>query len=79
MVDNYDVRGNLWRTVLGSSHNAYDVPAVTQRVMCYYDLLKETYAADNLNNGFKKYIAIDSKPLDGKFFTPENLRRQGRR
>jgi hypothetical protein len=79
MVDNYDVRGNLWRTVLGTSHNAYDVPAVTQRVMCYYDLLKETYSADNLNNGFKKYIAIDGQALSDKFFTPENLRRQGRR
>ena len=79
MVDNYDVRGDLWRTLIGTSHNAYDVPAVYQRVMVFYDLLKDFYAVDNTNNGYKKYIAIDSKPLDDKFFTPENLRRQGRR
>jgi hypothetical protein len=79
MVDNYDVRDNLWRTLIGTNLNAYDVPSVYQRVMVYYDLLKESYAVDSINNGYDKFMAVDMKPLADKFFTPENLRRQGRR
>jgi hypothetical protein len=79
LVDNYDVRGNLWKTLLGSTLNFYDVPCTSQRLMVFYNLLKEDYAIDNMNNGYDKFIAIDNKELSDDFFTPENLRRQGRR
>jgi hypothetical protein len=76
--DSYDARGNLWRTNLGLVKHAYELPAVVQRLQVHYDLTTGKYAVNNAQtemNGITKY----GNPKKDKFFTPEQIRRSGRR
>ncbi len=80
LSDNYDGRGNLWRTNLQTTWNLYNIPAIIDITLFHYDFQKEIYAVDAILNSMDDFIIYDpAKGFDEKLFTPENLRKLGRR
>ncbi len=80
LSDNYDGRGNLWRTNLQTTWDLYNIPAIVDITLFHYDFQKETYGVDALLNGMDEFVIYDpEKGFEEKLFTPENLRKLGRR
>jgi len=81
MTDSYDGRGTLWRTSLSLLKNATELPGTVQRVMIHYDLNMGQYAINNCQNEEKVITRYDDEAinLDNSFYTPEQIRRMGRR
>ncbi len=76
--DAYDSKGNLWRVSVGTMKNVYELPAVVQRSYIAWDLTREDYTVGYMVNGAKKHLVYQSS-VEQKHFTPENVRRVGRR
>jgi hypothetical protein len=80
LADNYDSRGELWRTGISTSYTNYAIPSFTTRVKAFYDLQKTDYgldaavASDNV-----KFKLSEERDMTTKQFTPEEVRRLGRR
>jgi hypothetical protein len=76
-MDQYDSRGQLWRVSEAHCINYYEVPTFWSTVETHYDLQSGRYIAINLTNETTPYN------FDIKFaateFTPDALRREGRR
>jgi hypothetical protein len=76
-MDQYDSRGQLWRVSEAHCINYYEVPTFWSTVETHYDLQSGRYIAINLTNESAPYN------FDVKFaateFTPDALRREGRR
>jgi hypothetical protein len=76
-MDQYDSRGQLWRVSEAHCINYYEVPTFWSTVETHYDLQSGRYIAINLTNETAPYN------FDVKFaateFTPDALRREGRR
>lgn len=76
-MDQYDSRDQLWRVSEAHCINYYDVPTFWSTVETHYDLQSGRYIAINLTNETAPYN------FDVKFgaaeFTPDALRREGRR
>jgi len=76
-MDQYDSRGQLWRVSEAHCINYYEVPTFWSTVETHYDLQSGRYIAINLTNETTPYN------FDVKFaateFTPDALRREGRR
>ena len=80
MKDQYDGRGNLWRTSVAMSWNHYDLPGNIIITIFDYDFQKKEYAAEALLNWDKDYMIFNPDTgIDDKLFTPEYLRKLGRR
>jgi len=77
--DNYDGHGNLWRTSYGLSLNAYDLPGVQQTLNTYHDLQRDDYGLQFTNRGESFYAYYEDKTFPMDKFTPEGMRRAGRR
>jgi hypothetical protein len=78
MADNYDGRGNLWRLTWQSTKNAYELPGVVNRNYIHFDLTRDDWAF-GLSINDKTKMFDYSKAEDDKFFTPESVRRLGKR
>jgi hypothetical protein len=78
LTDSYDGRGNIWRTSLGQLKNMTELPATVQRLQIHYDMNKGQYAVNNCQTEEKK-ISIYGQPQKNNFFSPEQIRRMGRR
>lgn len=78
MGDNFDARGQFWRTVMNHSIYAYDAQAMWPHVAVYHDLISGTYIADRLTNQQKPVILIDDGSLKEDQFSPDMLRGAGR-
>ena len=78
VTDSYDGRGNLWRTNTTMLKNVTELPATVQRLQIHYDLLKGQYAVNNAQTDRKK-ITKYGEPKKANFFTPDQIRRMGRR
>lgn len=77
VVDAYDKRGEIWRISETHLINYYEVPLVWETLLCHYDLQNGRYQAFGLNNeGAVDRFGVEFN-LDQ--FTPEGLRRLGRR
>ncbi len=76
-VDYYDRRGQLWR--VGESHaiNYYELPTYWSTLDAIYDLQAGRYTANGFDNQERMYSF--SEDLDPGDFTPNALRRAGRR
>ncbi len=76
-VDHYDSRGQLWR--VGEAHgiNYYEVPTFWTTMDVIYDLQSGRYTALGFDNQERQYDF--SVELDAGDFTPDALRRRGRR
>jgi len=78
LADSYDGRGQLWRTGVQHSKNAFELPGVVGRSHIHYDLLSGVYGVNVAMNEQKKGV-VYTAPKKGEFFTPASLRRQSRR
>ncbi len=80
MKDQYDGRGNLWRTSVAMSWNHYNLPGNIIVTVFDYDFQKNEYAAAALLNWDEDYMIVyPDTGIDEKLFTPEYLRKLGRR
>lgn len=77
MVDHYDTKGELWRYSEAHPINFYDVPLLWTTLEVHYDLDLKRYALFRLDPG--KPIPPFNTPMDSADFTPQALRRTGRR
>ncbi|MEQ8801618.1 MAG: DUF1329 domain-containing protein, partial [Haliea sp.] len=78
ITENYDGRGELWRTVLLNSIYAYDVMGYEKRSQIFHDLRAGIYNATRLTNWTRPWnFSAEERPDD--FFTAANLRRTGTR
>ena len=77
VVDQYDSRGEIWRVSEAYCINYYEQPLFWDTLQCHYDLQNGRYLAFGLNNeGMVDDFEIK---LSGGEFTPDALRREGRR
>jgi hypothetical protein len=76
-VDQYDGRNQLWRVSEAHVIDYYEVPVLWQTVEAHYDLQNGRYLALGLNNQEAGVQFDVSMSLDE--FTPDALRRRGRR
>ncbi len=78
LCDSYDGRGSLWRTNMDVVLNAYDLPGVVQRAVVHYDVLSGQYVI-SLSQTELQNITVYGNPKEDDFFTPEQIRREGKR
>jgi Protein of unknown function (DUF1329) len=78
LKDAYDGRGELWRTQVLNSYNAYELPGVIQRTMIMLDLRTDEYCVTPNQNYFEGMAKFDN-PKPEKYFTVQTLRRLGKR
>jgi flagellar biosynthesis GTPase FlhF len=77
LIDHYDRRGNIWRLSEAHSINYYDVPTFWSTVEAHYDLRSGRYVALGLDN--KDPVNTFNAPLSESNYTPQALRKRGRR
>jgi len=77
VADMYDNRNELYRVAIAHGLNYYDVPTHWSTLDVYHDLNSRRYLAIGLDNETKMYD-FTIRPSD-KDFTPQALRRAGRR
>jgi hypothetical protein len=77
VADHYDRRGQLWRVSEAYTINYYENPLIWETLFCVYDLQNGRYLAFGLNNELE--VDQFDIPLDAADFTPDALRRLGRR
>lgn len=76
-MDQYDHHDEMWRVSEAHVINYYEVPLLWATLETHYDLLNGRYLAFGLNN--QDQIEQFNKEMKLTNFTPEALRRQGRR
>jgi hypothetical protein len=76
-MDQYDSRGEIWRVSHAHVINYYQVPLLWQTLEVHYDLQNGRYLAIGLNN--QERPEIFNIEMDQSEFTPDALRRLGRR
>jgi hypothetical protein len=78
LADSYDGRGTLWRTNLAMLKNMTELPGTIERLQVHYDLINGQYAVNNCQTEMEVITKFDD-PKPPKYFTPEQIRRMGRR
>ena len=78
MQDMWDRRGALWRTRFALMKSRYNLPAVVKQMEVMFDFTRPDYAVVKILNGTRHPLRYDVVVPD-KNFTPEWLRRTGRR
>ncbi|MFW8589737.1 DUF1329 domain-containing protein [Glaciecola sp. 2405UD65-10] len=77
VADMYDNRGDLYRVAIAHGVNYYDVPTHWSTLDVYHDLNSRRYLAIGLDNEESMYDF--SIKMDDRDFTPQALRREGKR
>ena len=77
IIDQYDGRGEIWRVNEAHLINYYEVPLTWDTALTMYDLQNGRYLVNGLSNEYE--IRTFNHPLSINQFTPEALRRKGRR
>jgi hypothetical protein len=77
LTDHYDKRGNIWRFSEAHSINYYDVPTFWTTIETHHDLRSGRYVAVGLDN--KDPVNTFNVPLSEANYTPQALRKRGRR
>ena len=77
LTDHYDTRGNIWRFSEAHSINYYEVPTFWSTIESHHDLRSGRYAALGLDNQDK--INTFNQPLSESNYTPQALRKRGKR
>lgn len=78
LADTYDGQGTLWRVVMRTFVNGYDMPGVVPRQEIYFDLQKGAYMANNLVNEEGGIQKIPSQRRPADYYTAANLRKMGK-
>jgi len=79
VADQYDVRGQLWRVSVAYLKNYYDLPTTWSALDVFHDLQAKRYHVQFLDNESDKTLQFSDKPQDTNRFSPNALRRMGRR
>jgi len=81
VVDGYDARGNMWRVSEHLPQILYEIPACVANSSIYYDLTAGRYLVSPAFNESKEanYLAGRERLITDEGFTPDDLRRLGRR
>ncbi|TPQ38791.1 DUF1329 domain-containing protein [Cupriavidus pinatubonensis] len=77
LADNYDARGQLWRTNMQSSFYAYDIKRYYPAAAFYHDLIAGSYLADRLTNEGKPVRLNSSPQFNEAYFSPDSIRSAG--
>ena len=77
MADNYDGKGQLWRSNMQTTAYAYDLQGFQARVAVFHDLIAGSYLTDRLLNG-KPPAKLNSSDYEADYFTVANLRKLGK-
>jgi len=77
LIDHYDRRGGIWRFSEAHSINYYDVPTFWTTIETHHDLRSGRYVAVGLDN--KDPVNTFNVPLSEANYTPQALRKRGRR
>ncbi|MDH4570963.1 DUF1329 domain-containing protein [Pseudomonas sp. BN414] len=78
LADNYDSRGQFWRTNMQTSIYAYDMQRFHARLGMYHDLIAGSYMVDRLLDEQKPAL-LNASGFNSSDFTPGNLRKLGTR
>lgn len=78
-TDNYDGRGELFRTSMFASVYHYALNAYWRSISMFHDLRTGQYVAERLTTKQGKELLARAKAKNIDFYTPSNLRRMGRR
>ncbi|NTX28533.1 DUF1329 domain-containing protein [Burkholderia pyrrocinia] len=76
-ADNYDTRGQLWRTNLATTVYAYDAKRFYPSAVFYHDLLSNAYFADRLTNEQPMPLLNRSPEFNETYFSPDAARGAG--
>lgn len=79
VADQYDIRGQLWRVSVSYLKNYYDVPTTWSALDVFHDLQAKRYHVQFLDNESESTLIFANEPPDDEKFTPQYLRRMGRR
>mgnify|MGYP002759811900 FL=1 len=77
LADNYDNRGELWRTSMVNYYYAYETQGQQAGVGLYHDLNAGSYLAFNLINEQRNGYQLNKPGFSPKDFGPEAARRFG--
>ena len=78
LADNYDSRGELWRTNMQTSIYAYELQRYHARLGIYHDLIAGSYLVDRMLID-QKPAKLNATAFTEDEFTPGNLRKLGTR
>lgn len=78
LVDNYDSRGNIWRTIVTPTMSVWSLPATMMTTNQIYDLNTDYYALVGMYVGLKEFVVFD-RLIPDSTFSPDHLRSEGRR
>ncbi len=78
MADNYDSRGELWRTAIMGHFYAYEAQTWYGGATFYHDLQSGTYTGFNLVNERPESYILNSGKVTPQMFGPEAARRTGK-
>jgi hypothetical protein len=78
LADNYDSRGQFWRTNMQTSIYAYDLQRYHARLGIYHDLIAGSYMVDRLLVD-QQPARLNASSFEAGDFTPSNLRKLGTR
>ncbi|WP_179405091.1 DUF1329 domain-containing protein [Burkholderia guangdongensis] len=77
LADNYDARGQLWRTNIATTMYAFDAKTFYPSTVFYHDLISGAYLADRLTNQ-GPMPKLDSSPqFTEAYFSPDAIRGSG--
>ena len=77
LIDHYDRRGEMWRFSEAHTINYYEVPTYWSTIEVHHDLQSGRYVAVGLDN--QDEVNVFNKPSKPSDFTPQALRKRGRR
>lgn len=78
-VDQYNDEGDLWRVSQAMLKNFYEVPAVWTALDIFHDLHSERYHVQGLDTEERQTRVITEQIPGGRHFSPQTMRRSGRR
>ena len=79
IADQYDARGDLWRVSVSHLMNYYEVPVLWTALDAYYDLNAQRYYVGFLDNEEATSLDFQDEPPPDGYFSPQSLRRRGKR
>lgn len=77
LADNFDARGQLWRTNIATTVYAFDAKTFYPGAVFYHDLISGAYLADRLTNEGPMPKLDNSPQFTEAYFSPDAIRGSG--
>lgn len=78
-VDQYDGRGELWRISQAMMKKYYEVPVQWTAIDVFHDLQARRYHVQGLDTEERETLVFSDRVPNPRHFSPQSLRRRGRR